>query len=59
MDATKILINVTGGEPLVRKDLCKVMEYYATNELGFYWGMTTNGKLLNKEKIEKLKKLIL
>lgn len=55
MDATKILINVTGGEPLVRKDLCEVMEY-ATNELGFHWGMTTNGILLNDENIEKLKK---
>ena len=52
MDATKILINVTGGEPLVRKDLCEVMEY-ATNELGFRWGMTTNGILLNDENIEK------
>lgn len=54
-DARKILINVTGGEPLVRKDLCDVMEY-ATNELGFHWGMTTNGILLNDENIEKLKK---
>lgn len=55
MDASKILINVTGGEPLVRKDLCEVMEY-ATNDLGFHWGMTTNGILLNNENIEKLRK---
>lgn len=55
MDANKILINVTGGEPLVRKDLCEVMEY-ATNELGFHWGMTTNGILLTEENIEKLRK---
>lgn len=55
MDASKILINVTGGEPLVRKDLCDVMEY-ATNELGFHWGMTTNGILLNEENIRKLYK---
>ena len=27
-DAKEILINVTGGEPLVRQDLCEVMEYY-------------------------------
>lgn len=54
-DASKILINVTGGEPLVRKDLCDVMEY-ATNELKFHWGMTTNGILLNEENIKKLKK---
>jgi len=55
MDASKILINVTGGEPLVREDLCDVMAY-AANELGFHWGMTTNGILLNDENIEKLKK---
>jgi radical SAM protein with 4Fe4S-binding SPASM domain len=55
MNAAKILINVTGGEPLVRQDLCEVMEY-ATNELGFHWGMTTNGILLNEKNIEKLKK---
>lgn len=54
MDASQILINVTGGEPLVRKDLCEVMEY-ATNELGFHWGMTTNGILLTEENIQKLK----
>ena len=54
MDAKSILINVTGGEPLVRKDLCDVMEY--ATSLGFNWGMTTNGILLNKENIEKLKK---
>jgi MoaA/NifB/PqqE/SkfB family radical SAM enzyme len=29
---------------------------YATNELGFRWGMTTNGILLTDENIEKLKK---
>ena len=55
MDASSILINVTGGEPLVRQDLCDVMEY-ATNKLGFHWGMTTNGMLLNEYNIEKLKK---
>ena len=54
MDASKILINVTGGEPLVRQDLCEVMEY-ASKELGFHWGMTTNGILLNEKNIEKLK----
>lgn len=55
MDASKILINVTGGEPLVRSDLCEVMQY-ATCDLGFHWGMTTNGILLNDENIENLKK---
>jgi len=54
-DANSILINVTGGEPLVRSDLFEVMDY-ASNELGFHWGMTTNGILLNEENIAKLKK---
>lgn len=55
MNAKNIIIYVTGGEPLVRKDLFEVMEY-ATNELGFRWGMTTNGILLNETNIQKLKK---
>lgn len=55
MDASKILINVTWWEPLVRQDLCEVMEY-ATNELWFHWWMTTNGILMNDENIEKLRK---
>lgn len=55
MDSKKIFINVTGGEPLVREDLCDVMRY-ATDELGFHWGMTTNGILLNDSNIERLKK---
>ncbi|MBR3887534.1 MAG: radical SAM protein [Clostridia bacterium] len=53
MDATKILINVTGGEPLVRKDLFEVMKY--AKSLGFEWGMTTNGILLDDENIQKCK----
>lgn len=53
--ANKILVSVTGGEPLVRNDLCDVMGY-ASNELGFHWGITTNGMLLNNENIDKLKK---
>ena len=55
MNAPSIFITVTGGEPLVREDLCEVMEY-ATKQLGFNWGMTTNGILLNDRNIEKLKK---
>lgn len=54
-DTHKILINVTGGEPLVRQDLFEIMEY-CTNELGYNWGMTSNGILLNDENVAKLKK---
>ena len=55
MDISEVLINVTGGEPLMRKDLCDVMEY-ATNTLGFHWGMTSNGMLLTDANIENLKR---
>ena len=53
MNASKILINVTGGEPLLRKDLCEVMSF--ASGLGFRWGMTSNGMLFNDEIIENLK----
>lgn len=53
MDARQILLNVTGGEPLVRKDLFEVMTY--ARSLGFQWGMTTNGILLDDENIKKCK----
>ena len=51
-DASKILINVTGGEPLVRQDLFEVMKF--ATDLGFNWGMTTNGMLINDEIIQQL-----
>ncbi len=58
INPNNILINVTGGEPLLRKDLFDVMDY-AHNELGFRWGITTNGLLINDEIIEKMKKTCL
>lgn len=51
-NANEILLNVTGGEPLVRKDLFTLMKYAC--ELGFRWGMTTNGMLINDEIINKM-----
>ncbi len=51
-DAKEILLNVTGGEPLVRKDLFDIMEY--ANNLGFRWGMTSNGMLITDEILEKM-----
>ena len=52
-DAKKILLNITGGEPLVREDLFEVMNFAAN--LGYNWGMTTNGILINDENIQKMK----
>ena len=51
-DAHGILLNVTGGEPLIRKDLFEIMDY--ANKLGFRWGMTSNGMLINDEILKKM-----
>ena len=48
----EILLNVTGGEPLMRKDLFDIMEY--ADKLGFRWGMTSNGMLITDEILEKM-----
>ncbi len=46
------LIVLTGGEPLVRKDIAKVgLQFY---KRGFPWGMVTNGLLLNKTRLNQL-----
>jgi len=55
VNPNKTLIVLTGGEPLVRKDIEKCgLEFY---KRGFPWGMVTNGFLLNKEKLDKLLKV--
>ena len=48
----EILLNITGGEPLMRKDLFDIMRY--ASDLGFRWGMTSNGMLINDEIIQKM-----
>ncbi len=47
-----ILVITTGGEPLLRKDICECGREI-TNR-GFYWGMVTNGTFLNAEMYGKL-----
>ena len=51
-DPHKVMINVTGGEPLVRSDLeaCGKAFY----ERGFPWGIVTNGMLLTPERFHSL-----
>lgn len=49
-DINKILI--TGGEPLVHKDLCRIIEHISS--LGIKADLVTNGTLLTKEKVEQL-----
>ncbi len=51
-NANDILLNVTGGEPLLRQDLFEIMGY--ASKLGFRWGMTSNGILITDEILEKM-----
>lgn len=48
----KIMIALTGGEPLLRKDVFDVMKHVSA--LGFPWGMVTNGMLLSPDIINQL-----
>ena len=48
-----IMLNVTGGEPLMRKDLFDIVGY--ADSLGFKWGLVTNGMLITDKVIEKMK----
>jgi len=50
-DASKIMVAVTGGEPLIRKDLFIVLQ--KIHELGFSWGMVTNGMLVDEDVVVK------
>ena len=51
-DASRIMINVSGGEPLLRKDLFDIMAYAVS--LGYAWGIVTNGTLLTPETVARL-----
>ena len=53
-DAHSIMVNVTGGEPLLRKDLFEVMD--RVHQLGFPWGLVTNGSLITDETIQSMKR---
>lgn len=48
----RIMLNITGGEPLVRKDLFELMKY--ATSLGFHWGMVSNGILVTQEIVDKM-----
>jgi radical SAM protein with 4Fe4S-binding SPASM domain len=53
-DTSQITIAVTGGEPLMRDDIFEVMtEAY---KLGFFWGMVTNGTLIRKDTIGRMRR---
>jgi len=48
-----IMLCITGGEPLLRKEFFDIMGY--AHKLGFRWGMTSNATLINEETARKLK----
>ena len=52
--AENVFLIITGGEPLVRKDVFEIIDYALG--LGYHWGMTTNGILIDEKMVEKLKK---
>ena len=52
-DINSIMLNITGGEPLLRQDFFEIMSY--ANDLGYIWGMTSNGTLIDDEIAKKLK----
>lgn len=52
-NSKEIMVAVTGGEPLLRDDVFEVMEY--ASNLGFRWGMVSNGYLINQKVVEKMK----
>ena len=51
--AKNVFLTITGGEPLMRRDLFDIMKYAVG--LGFHWGMTTNGMLIDEKMIEKFR----
>ncbi len=48
----KTLVHTVGGEPLVRKDLLECGR--KITEMGFYWGMVSNGMLIDKSLMKEL-----
>lgn len=47
-----ILVITTGGEPLLRKDLCECGK--EITKRGFYWGIVTNGTFLKEDVLKNL-----
>ncbi len=48
-------INITGGEPMIRKDFLNFARSLGDNVDLFEWALLTNGSLLTKKNIKKLK----
>ncbi|MBQ6042239.1 MAG: radical SAM protein [Oscillospiraceae bacterium] len=55
MGTEDYMLCITGGEPLLRKEFFEIMGI--AHELGFKWGMTSNGTLITEEVARKLKEV--
>lgn len=51
-DISRLQLCITGGEPLLYPDFFELMSY--AHELGYNWGMTSNGTMITKEVAKKL-----
>ena len=49
-------INITGGEPFIRKDIDQILEYLGSYREQLSFGVLSNGSFLDTEKLEILKK---
>ena len=52
-DKRRILICITGGEPMIRSDFFDIVNMI--NDKGFAWGMTSNATLITKDVAHKLR----
>ncbi|MBQ3055368.1 MAG: radical SAM protein [Oscillospiraceae bacterium] len=48
-------INITGGEPFIRKDIKEILRYLGENRTDFSYGVLSNGSFLDDEMIAILK----
>lgn len=53
IECERPMICLTGGEPMLHPDIFEIAE--RVHEMGFFWGMTTNATLINREDAERLK----
>lgn len=54
VDPHKVLIIISGGEPLMRKDLAEIGQ--ELNRRGYPWGMVTNGLAMTRERFSELRR---